>query len=600
MSILRIKTAFILGAGLGTRLRPLTDACPKPLLSVGDRPIITYAMDHLIAAGIERFIINTHHCANVYHQAFPDKQWRGIPIAFRHEQVLLDTAGGLKNIEDLLDTDDTVLVYNGDIIADMPLKPLVDTHFTKRKEVTLALRSSGFPLNVNINDRGDICDLRHTLGDYGIKSCLFTGIYVVEKSFLRHLEAGRIESVIPVFIKMIREKPGSVTGVLIDEGRWHDIGSVGEYEKINSAFSQSGETGRQQKGKWITQGFWKRSMTNTEDDMLEFSKQSLVLEESVPIHLSPLAKGGSNRSFHRIHYGDNRSAIFMQYDLGREENKYYTAIALFLKDIGVAVPRIMAHDPVKGFVVMEDIGSTDLWSFRHEPWKTRQVYYRKTLDVIHRLHTFPLKEFPSNKVPLMEGFGQTLYHWEREYFLDNFVQAVCEIELSLSDKIALENELKALSERLANVKPSLVHRDLQSRNIMIYRGEPFLIDFQGMRSGNVFYDLGSIIYDPYVVLAENERMELLHYYYQQQDMLTADWAAFQMMFREASAQRLMQALGAYGFLGLKRRLSDFLSHIPTGLINLIDTTTHTKQLPRLNHLARKCQDALQHKVLPGK
>ena len=228
-----IKTAFILGAGLGTRLRPLTNNIPKPLLPLGGRPIITYPMDHLISAGIERLIVNTHHCAEKYHQEFPDHQWKGIPIIFRHEEVLLDTAGGIKNIEDLLHADETILVYNGDTIADLPLRHLIDGHFTSQREVTLALRNDGALLNVNINVHGEICDFRHTLGDTGIRSCLFTGIYVVEKRFLSRLKAGRAESVITVFIEMIREKPGSVAGIIIDEGRWHDIGSVEEYERMN-------------------------------------------------------------------------------------------------------------------------------------------------------------------------------------------------------------------------------------------------------------------------------------------------------------------------------------------------------------------------------
>jgi mannose-1-phosphate guanylyltransferase len=233
-----IRTSFILGAGLGTRLRPLTDSCPKPLLPVGGRPIITYAMDHLISAGIERFIINTHYVAEAYHKTFPDQQWRGIPIILRYEPVLLDTGGGIKNIEDLLDGDDTILVYNGDTFTDLPLAHLIDAHYAKQKEVTLALRRSGSPLNVNLNAEGEICDLRHVLGDGGVISCLFTGIYIVEKPFLRRLRAGRKESVISVLIAMIREQPGSVAGIIIDEGRWYDIGSVAEYEKINAMLAE--------------------------------------------------------------------------------------------------------------------------------------------------------------------------------------------------------------------------------------------------------------------------------------------------------------------------------------------------------------------------
>jgi len=601
MNGLRHKTAFILGAGMGTRLRPLTNTCPKPLLAVGGRPIITYAMDHLLTAGIERFIVNTHHCADGYQKVFPDNHWRGIPIIFRYEPVLLDTAGGLKNIEDLLENDDSIFVYNGDVIADMPLNALIETHMTKRKDVTLALRSSGFPLNVNIDEHGHVCDLRHTLGNTGVKNCLFTGIYMVEKCFLRRLRAGQIESVVSVFIDMIREKPGSVAGVLIDEGRWHDVGSLEAYEKINIAFSPSrSRAGRTGKGNGSIRGVSKRTPTNLQDDMETFAKKALSLPASVPVHMAPAAKGGSIRSFHRIRYGDNHSAIFMHFDQNIEENNLYASIAGFLQKIGVAVPRIMAHDPARGFILMEDLGNTDLWSFRHEPWKTKEEYYQKTLAVVHRLHSFPVKQFPHERVPLMEGFGPILYRWEREYFVEHFVQAVCGLAFSLLDKTAIENELKTLSDSLENVKPCLTHRDLQSRNIMICDGEPVLIDFQGLRFGNFLYDLGSLLYDPYVTFTEHERMELLRYYYQRQDILSVDWKTFQIMFHEASAQRLMQALGAYGFLGLKRELSDFLTHIPNGLINLIDATAHAGHLLLLNDLALKCQDALRHKGLPEK
>jgi len=230
----RIKTAFILGAGLGTRLMPLTRECPKPLLPLRGRPLITYAMDHLRQAGIERFIVNTHYRAEVYQQVFPGHAWRGIPIIFRHEPDLLDTGGGLKNIEELLDDGETLMVYNGDILTDIPLAELVDHHFRAGKEATLALRSNGNPRNVNLDAAGAICDFRQVLGNPGVRACLFSGIYIIEKSLLKRMKRGTKQDIIPVLIDMIREEPGAVAGIVIDAGQWNDIGTPESYDKLNN------------------------------------------------------------------------------------------------------------------------------------------------------------------------------------------------------------------------------------------------------------------------------------------------------------------------------------------------------------------------------
>jgi mannose-1-phosphate guanylyltransferase len=230
-----IKTAFILGAGLGTRLKPLTENAPKPLLEIGGRPIITYAMEHLRSASVQRLIINTHHCAGKYAEVFPENDWEGIPVTFRHEPVLLDTAGGIKNIEDLIAGDERIIVYNGDIITNMPVELLIRKHFELKTSVTLALRSTGPLLNVNVDKEGFVCDMRHILKNPGVKSCLFAGIYIVEKIFLKRLTAGKIESIILPLVEMIKEDPRSVGGIIIDDGYWYDVGTIDEYNKLNEA-----------------------------------------------------------------------------------------------------------------------------------------------------------------------------------------------------------------------------------------------------------------------------------------------------------------------------------------------------------------------------
>ena len=322
------------------------------------------------------------------------------------------------------------------------------------------------------------------------------------------------------------------------------------------------------------------------DEMIRFAREVFAFSDDFPMKLAPLAGRGSDRDFFRLQWGDADTAILIHYDPKRIENTYYGDIAVFLRDSRVAIPRLFGHDPGRCFMLMEDLGDQDLWSFKNAPWETRRALYQKTLVIIYSLHSFPVKAFPSDEIRIMEGFGPDLYRWERDYFREHFVQGACGVKLDPSPEKRLEAELSALAERLSGTAQCLVHRDLQSQNVMIRNGEPFLIDFQGMRFGSPFYDLGSLLCDPYVNLSEGEIDELLTFYYAlvRRDL---DWSAFQRYFWEASAQRLMQALGAYAFLGFARGLLAFLGHIPAGLRNLRRAASHVSSLPRLLELTER-------------
>src|SRR5215210_4175359 len=97
-----IRNAFVLGAGMGTRLLSLTARKPKPLIPVAGKPLITFAFDHLLQIGAGKLVVNTHHCHEAYKETFPDPVYRGVPLHFTHEADLLETAGGIKNAEPLL------------------------------------------------------------------------------------------------------------------------------------------------------------------------------------------------------------------------------------------------------------------------------------------------------------------------------------------------------------------------------------------------------------------------------------------------------------------------------------------------------------------
>jgi len=328
--------------------------------------------------------------------------------------------------------------------------------------------------------------------------------------------------------------------------------------------------------------------------MILYCRKSLGIPESVSLEVSPLEGRGSERVFFRLKWEGEGSAILVHYYPKRIENTYYAGIAAFLSEIKVPVPRVVRHDSAACLILLEDLGNEDLWSLRNTPWETRGLLYRKTLTVLQRLHSFPEKDFPSARVRLKEGFGPDLYRWERDYFRDHFVQNFCGIELERSFEQELEAELSALASRLSGTVRCLVHRDLQSQNVMIREGEPFLIDFQGMRFGSSFYDLGSLLCDPYVALSAGERDELLSFSYGL-SRENLHWPTFQNCFWEASAQRLMQALGAYSFLGLQKRLKAFLEHIPAGLRNLQQVARQATSLPRLLGLSLACQQSLEKK-----
>ncbi len=330
---------------------------------------------------------------------------------------------------------------------------------------------------------------------------------------------------------------------------------------------------------------------NYQEDIIVFARKALDLSPATAVDLIPFEGRGSDRTYYRVKWNCRESAILVRYDPKRIENSYYVDIDGFLSGINVPAPKIIRHNSESCLIVMKDLGDTDLWSLRDEPWQTRRPLYEKALTIVHRLHSFPEQRFPSDRIKLTEAFSPNLYRWERDYFRENFVQALCGIKSDPAFCKHLESELADLAETLSAGAPNLVHRDLQSQNVMICEGEPYLIDFQGMRFGTRFYDLGSLLMDPYVEFSKAEREELLSFYFRLPGN-ESEWDSFLSSFWEASAQRLMQALGAYGFLGLTRGLKNYLQHVPAAIRNLQLATEESDSLPCLRELVMQCKNAL--------
>ncbi len=109
-----ITQAFVLAAGLGKRLRPLTDALPKPLIPIFQKPLITFVLDHLINAGVNRFVVNTHRRPELFRSFFNRGDYAGEPVTLVHEPELLETGGGIKNAKRCLGSH-PFFTYSGDI-----------------------------------------------------------------------------------------------------------------------------------------------------------------------------------------------------------------------------------------------------------------------------------------------------------------------------------------------------------------------------------------------------------------------------------------------------------------------------------------------------
>ncbi len=235
-----IRTAFVLGAGLGTRLRAITLRRPKPLIPVVNRPLISYAFERLAAAGIDRLVVNTHWQAERYAEFFPDKNYGNAELFFRHEfPEVLETAGGIWNVRDLL-RDEPFIVFNGDIFTDLPLAPALRAHRERENEVTMILRSHGGPLQVGCDlASGRVTDIgrppEHATGP----RFLFTGIYIVSPEFIRRIPPATKISVVPIFHEMIRDG-AKLGGIVIDDGDWWDLGSREQYLAVHADIAARG------------------------------------------------------------------------------------------------------------------------------------------------------------------------------------------------------------------------------------------------------------------------------------------------------------------------------------------------------------------------
>jgi N-acetylmuramate 1-kinase len=324
------------------------------------------------------------------------------------------------------------------------------------------------------------------------------------------------------------------------------------------------------------------------DTLLRQTRLRFPSLETAEAAISPIKKGGSERKFYRIQFSPERSIVLINYTKAHAENQRYVAIAEFLAGHGVRAPKIYFHDPAEGLIWIEDLGERDLWSSRDESWTVRRPFYESALGEIAKLHRISAAESAEVRTDLPAPFDAALYLWEQEYFFENCLGRHFGIDQEKRRELAALPAFRRIVERLASFPRNLMHRDFQSQNIILREGLAYLIDFQGMRLGLAEYDLASILYDPYVNLTESERAGLLQYYRLSAEVNNPDFAE---KFRLCAIQRLMQALGAYGYLGYVKDNQAFLAYIPAAVDSLAKILAGTEGLEPVRRLLRQLPPA---------
>ncbi|MFH1146852.1 MAG: phosphotransferase [Pseudomonadota bacterium] len=286
-----------------------------------------------------------------------------------------------------------------------------------------------------------------------------------------------------------------------------------------------------------------------------------------------LAGDGSSRCFYRFHGPDNSCiAVFPEpgNPLSIRESESYVRIGRHLASKGVPVPTIHNYDKITGAIVMEDLGDV------HLQFLIRGCDHDYE---IHRWYSRILEILINMQLKGMEGFETSCCFdtpkYDRKLMIEReslyFVNAFLKNYLGLNIE---ENKLIPEFEKLASIASEapatfFLHRDFQSRNILVHEGEPRIVDFQGGRLGPLGYDLASLLYDPYVNLAEDLRRALLDEYVQAlSSRLPVDKESFKRHFWHLVLQRALQVLGAFGFLTRVKEKPFFEAYIPIALRNL--------------------------------
>lgn len=624
----------MLAAGFGTRLLPLTREVPKPLLPLWGRTLLDRALDTLAGFGVREVLINLHHGADRILTHFEKNPRVDIQLQFSVEPEILGTGGALVRAHAFLPESEPFWLFNADVVASLDPQPLLKDFARHQPLATLWLEPRLGPRTVEMRG-GRILNLTSPrAGGAGLFT--FTGLHLLTRRILDFLPPREeFASMTPTYAAAM-SCGERVRGIALSDAYWMDLGTPVDYLAAHDrvrALPQLGKHGGElfdpavarralSPGKIRSEGFValaagvglppttrlkccvvmagvrfapklriesavigpdtvvSRNVTGLvgrAERWLDSAELKAVCKLGyVPEETTIATSGvrGSQRSFTRLISGE-RTAILIRYDPDREENKLYVRQARFLKKHAVPVPEVLLDEPRKHLSIVEDLGDISLSHLRKTKHPQNLLsLYEDVLRMVFLFHRECTHGAVGARLPLMPAFGPDLYRWECDYFAEHMLAHRCGVSEA---KIArIKQELTRIPPRLHRAPHGIIHRDLQSSNILWHKGQFHLIDFQGMRWGPVVYDLASLLCDPYVDLPEEVQLHLVKFYGEH-----AGQPAVLKSFWWAATQRLVQALGAFAKLSLRPEGAAFSAHIPAALRQLKRSLQHNPHFPEL-------------------
>lgn len=613
---------FIPAAGLGERLQPITLNIPKPLLPIAGKPVLEIVLDKISLIPAAHIGINLHHMDDVIKEWINGSAFREKILLFP-EDPIMGTGGALKNAERLL-SESIFLVHNSDILSDIDLERLIEFHRSSGNLATLAVHDFPKFNTVAIDADGLLVGVGKPLAHQSRmqKRVAFTGIAVYDPAFLGFLPDGA-SSVVDAW--MAAAAAGQKIATHDVSGcYWSDIGTPSAYaaaviERMRAegetiyihpsargcrhskidGYAVVEENSTMQRGVAIRNCILLPGSTLEEDVSREncivgpdFSlplQEGEILGSSGDDHVLLIGTGGSDRKYYRIKE-EKGSSVLVRFPLEDEDFHRHLAYTDFFRKCGIPVPELLKADIEKREARFEDLGDLSLYGWlkclRLE--EEVEAMYRKVIDIAVMIHTTAIRRI--SECPLMEEriFDYDHLRWETGYFMQNFVLRIRRIRIEDASRLA--REFHRLAMKIVFFPKTVIHRDLQSQNIMVTRGgTPRLIDYQGARIGPPAYDVASLLRDPYYRIEESLRERLLNYYIERMKERSGtdfDERDFRGTLLPCRLQRHMQALGAYGFLSSMKGKKYFLKHAVEGVrLFREDISVAKDEFPALYELA---------------